>query len=106
MSQIGKFFEKHFKNKEVEFYTGLDREWVNYADSTTINGTLMYMIFREYDEDCGIMTFSTLDGKHEVYVAEDAIEMFWKPGFSILEHSKTVLNTSQKLFNQNKDIMR
>ena len=106
MAQIGKFFEKRFKNKEVEFYTGLDREWINYADSNTINGTLVTAVFEEYDEESGVLIFTTLDGKHEIFVSEDAIEMFWEPGFSMMEHSKTIMNTGQRAFNRKKrDIM-
>lgn len=107
MANIGKFFEKRFKNKEVEFYTGLDREWITYADSSTINGTLISAIYKEYDEDSGVMTFLTVDGKHEIYIAETAIEMFWEPGVSLMEYSKTIMNTGQGAFNQKKkrDIM-
>jgi len=84
----------------------LDREWITYADSNTINGTLVRAIFTEYDEDSGVLTFKTLDGKHEIFVSEAAIEMFWEPGFSLMEHSRTVMNTGQRVFNQKKrDIM-
>jgi hypothetical protein len=106
MAQLGKFFEKRFKGKEVELYTGIDREWITYADSTTINGTLMRVIFKEYDEDSGVLIFTTSDGEHEIYVSEDAIEMFWPPGFHLIEHSRTVMNTGQRIFNRkNRDFM-
>lgn len=104
MAKVGTFFEKQFKNKEVEFYTGIDREWITYADSSTINGTLMHMIFKEFDADSGVLTFITLDGKHTIYISENTIEMFWKPGFSVIEHSKTIMHTNQKLFKK-RDIM-
>ncbi len=103
MAQIGKFLEKRFKNKQIEFYTGIDREWINYADSTTINGTLITAIYKEYDEESGVLIFTTLDGDHEIYVSEDAIEIFWRPGFHLMEHSRTVMNTGQRVYNAKKD---
>ena len=106
MAQLGLFLEKRFKLKEIEFYCGVDREWITYADSTTINGTLISAIFKEYDAESGVLIFLTLDGKKEFFVSEDALEMFWEPGFNVLQNSKTMMNTNNRLFNQKeRDIM-
>ena len=51
MTQLGKFFEKQFKNKEVELYVGVEREWITYSDSSAINSNLLCVIFLEYDEN-------------------------------------------------------
>lgn len=106
MAKVGKFFEKRFKGKQIEFYVGVDREWINYADSSVINGSLLSAIFKEYDESSGVLIFETIDGEHDIYVSEDSIDMFWEPGFAMLEHSKTIMNTGQGAFNRKKrDIM-
>jgi len=106
MAKIGKFLEKRFKNKEVHLYSGMDREWITYADSSMINGTVVTGIFSEYDEECGVLIMKTLNQSGELYISEDSIEMFWAPGFKILENTITIMNTGQRVFNgKNRDIM-
>lgn len=103
---VGIFFEKKFKDKLVEVYVGLDREWITYADSSAINGAILCLIFKGHDS--GILTFETPDGEHEIYIPENIIQMFWKPGFKIMEHTKTMINTGQSVYNKkkNRDIMQ
>lgn len=105
MAQIGKFLEKKFLNKEVEFYTGFDSEWIDYSDTNTINGAIICGVFREYDEECGVITLSSVHDGTLFYVAEDTIEMIWEPGLKIVKTIKTMINTGQKLYNKQRDIM-
>jgi hypothetical protein len=104
MAKVGKFLEKHFKNKEVEISIGEELEWISYSDSETFNRTLIQATFIEYDEECEILVMRNTKNT-TFYIAEDIVQMFWAPGFKILESIKTTINTGKKLIKKDRDIM-
>jgi hypothetical protein len=101
---LGSFFEKNFKNKEVEILVNHDLEWVQYAEAQSISNMIIRATFISYDNDSGVLVFNT--GTQEFYVSEQYIQMFWTPGFKLLENVRSMRNTGQKLYNKkDRDIM-
>jgi len=101
--QIGLFFEKHFKNKVVEIYTGDEADYIHYNDTDTFNRSVIYGTFVEYDADCGILVLKDKTGRL-FYMNESNVELFWAPGFNLLDSSKSTIMKNRPA-KQDKDIM-
>lgn len=97
MANVGKFFEKHFKNKEVEIFTSNENEYVHYADTDMFSWTIVKGVFVEYDEDSGILVLEASGSKKRFYLNEWKIELFWEPGFDYREIiGKTITGPTKK----------
>ena len=106
MAQIGKFIYSRFHNRTIEFTLDRTSEWVEYSDHTAINETVMSGVVLNYDEDSGVISFSSVDGHDEFYISEDNISVFWEAGrFKLLKHAGNVLNTGRKYKKLDRDIM-
>ena len=95
MTKIGKFFEKKFKNKEVEVFTSNENEYIHYADTDMFSWTIITGIFIEYDEESGVLVFET-NNKKRFYLNEFKIELFWEPGFDYRSVITTSINGPSK----------
>ena len=105
--ETGKFMKKHLQDKKLEFYVGDEADWFSYADNDAMSYVLIVGIFKDYDEDSGVITMIAETG-HTFWIAEEKIEMFWLSGnrFDIMKTStSTIRSGSNKLKKKNRDIM-
>jgi len=106
MAQTGKFIFNNFYGKAIEFIMDFNSEWIEYADHTSINDTILSGVVQAYDEETGIITFMTINEGQEFYIAEDSITLFWEKGkYNFLRHAQNVYNTGRKYLKKDRDIM-
>lgn len=108
MSKIGIFLKKHFQDKKLELYVGDKGDWYHYSDNESMSYVLIISIFKDYDEESGVVTLLSETG-HTFWVSEDKIEMFWEHGkrFDIMKTSTSTIRSGHSILkNKQRDIMK
>ena len=106
MAAVGLFFEKHFKNKEVFIFSGVENENLNYSQSNQNTWNIVHGIFIEYDQESDILTFETVEEGKIFHMFGWYIHCFWPPGTKFDDLVKDTNNrTPSKVRRKNRDIM-
>ena len=103
----GQFIADNFMNQKIEIFTGIDSEWLNYADGDAQSYTLIIAFPVAFDANSGILTLRNDQGQ-KFYMSESNIQMFWKSGtdFNLIENTTSTIRTGKQwLKNPNRDIM-
>lgn len=106
MSNPGRFMKKTFSNQKLEIYVGDEADWYSYADNESMSYVLIVGIFKDYDEECGVITLYT-DTGHTIYLSESEVGMFWlaDQGFNLLEATTSTIRSGKRMLKKKRDIM-
>ena len=87
---LATFIKQHFLKKEIVLFMDSEAETLTYSESWASNKELFEGVVEEVDEENGIIVLNIL-GVGEMFINEQFVASFWKPGFDYVKAIKTSL---------------
>ena len=87
---LAKFIEERFLKEKIVFFMDSEAETLTYSESWASNKEFFEGIVEEVDADNGIISLN-IEGVGILFINEQYVVNFWKPGFDYVKAIKTSL---------------